>query len=295
MSSPASSLNYAVDIGNSGLRILQLPAQGSPATLAEPLRINWYLGDESTEAVTKRFGDSVSSTRFRPASSDWTSQLQPWVTSVAATHWWVSSVCRPAMEVLLNFLADYPAARSHVIGYRDLPMRVAVDEPGRVGIDRLLAAYAACHFIHSNSAIVIQAGSAVTVDLVQRQVDDVQTDNVGTFLGGAILPGVPMMLRLLGRAADMLPEIDAAELIKLPALPGKNTEAAMLAGTSSCMVGGVQHLVARYRQQYGTEIPILISGGDGPLLLPFLNPPVQQIPQLVLEGIRKIVNRMQRP
>ena len=95
-----------------------------------------------------------------------------------------------------------------------------------------------------------------------------------------------MVLRLLGQAADLLPELEARELVELPPLPGRNTEAAMLAGVASGLVGGVQHLVQRYRQQHAQSLPIVISGGDGPLLLPHLPPPVYEIPQLVLEGLR---------
>ena len=164
-------------------------------------------------------------------------------------------------------------------------MSVEVDYPARVGIDRLLAALAACHFCDQDRLIVIQAGSAVTVDVVERT----GASSFGKpfrFSGGAILPGVPMMLQLLGRAADMLPEIDANDLVNLPELPGKNTEAAMVAGCSSCLVGGVQHLVERYRKQFGLPLPIILSGGDGPLLAPHLSSPIKLVPQLVMQGIR---------
>jgi pantothenate kinase type III len=95
-----------------------------------------------------------------------------------------------------------------------------------------------------------------------------------------------MMLRLLGRAADLLPVVEASELGDLPPLPGKNTEGAMLAGASSSLVGGVRHLVQRYRQRYGADVPIVISGGDGPLLAPHLAQPLHVVPHLVLEGLR---------
>lgn len=288
--SSSSHRKFAVDIGNSGARIVALPDTGDD--LHEPLRINWQFvasdGSTSTQAdASSRKGSPNDELRFRPDQSEWVERLNSIADfgSTSPTQWWISSVNRPASEVLQGFLAKQANCEVHWINYQTLPMSVEVDYPARVGIDRLLAALAACHFCDQDRLIVIQAGSAVTVDLVERT----GASSFGKpfrFSGGAILPGVPMMLQLLGRAADMLPEIDANDLVNLPELPGKNTEAAMVAGCSSCLVGGVQHLVDRYRKQFGLPLPIILSGGDGPLLAPHLSSPIKMIPQLVMQGIR---------
>lgn len=97
-----------------------------------------------------------------------------------------------------------------------------------------------------------------------------------------------MMLRLLGKGADQLPEITAAHLLGLPDLPGKNTEAAMICGAASALVGGVSHLVGRYRQQYGHSIPIIISGGDGMRLSPYLTAPLVIKDHLVHRGLMRL-------
>ncbi len=99
-----------------------------------------------------------------------------------------------------------------------------------------------------------------------------------------------MMLRLLSTAADLLPQVAAKELLRLPPLPGRNTAAAMNAGVCSAVVGGVQHLVSRYREQYGEETLVVISGGDGPLLRPHLTEPVQVIDHLVLRGLAMLAS-----
>lgn len=301
--SSSSHRKFAVDIGNSGARIVALPDTGD--VLPEPLRINWQFvaSDGSTSGkaeASSRKGQSNDELRFRPDQAAWVERLNSIVnvesTSMASTNsstqWWISSVNRPASEVLQGFLAKQANCEVHWINYQTLPMSVEVDYPARVGIDRLLAALAACHFCDHDRLIVIQAGSAVTVDLVERT----GASSFGKpfrFSGGAILPGVPMMLQLLGRAADMLPEIDANDLVNLPELPGKNTEAAMVAGCSSCLVGGVQHLVERYRKQFGLPLPIILSGGDGPLLAPHLSSPIKLVPQLVMQGIRILASGSQ--
>ncbi len=165
-----------------------------------------------------------------------------------------------------------------MLGAADIPLQVNVQNPQRLGIDRLLAAWAATSISDRRPLIVIQAGSAVTVDLVSGQPRD-------AFEGGAIVPGVPMILRLLATAADMLPEVVADELTDLPDLPGRNTEAAMMAGAASALVGGVQHLVSRYRSAYGQDAPVILSGGDGLRLSPYIPQPLVVQSQLVLQGL----------
>ncbi len=103
-------------------------------------------------------------------------------------------------------------------------MELDVREPMKVGIDRLLAAWGAWMEIERASAvIVVQAGTAVTIDLV---------DASGCFQGGAIMAGVPLALRLLSEGTSKLPLLQAPHDFHAVAIPGKNTEEAMLAGVS---------------------------------------------------------------
>src|SRR5688572_12539166 len=67
-----------------------------------------------------------------------------------------------------------------------LPIGIATRRPGRVGVDRLCAACGAVGK-RGKHAIVVDAGTAITVDLV--------TDR--RFVGGLIMPGPQMMLSAL--------------------------------------------------------------------------------------------------
>lgn len=217
--------NLAIDIGNSGLRLSLLDVERQ--SVGEPLRISWSYNSNSNQDAA----DHDLLDRCLPDSEDWFPALQRWLdqhTGTAAATWLISSVRRDATARLSKFIAGRPHDVPRVIGFRDVPLDVQVDYPAQLGIDRLLAAYAAAATVNTRPLIVIQAGSAVTIDLLVAS--DSGRD---AFAGGAILPGIPMMLRLLGRGADMLPEIEADELIELPPLPGKNTKAAMLCGASA--------------------------------------------------------------
>jgi pantothenate kinase type III len=270
-----------VDIGNSGLRIAELNVAESK--VERTLRITWRHGDKHTDP-------QVSEIRYAPDSPAWLPVVEQFAlakTSAADPArcvWLVSSVRRDALKLLeehvLQRIKTIAAGDQwRVITRHAIALQLDVLEPDCVGVDRLLAAFAAASLFAQRPLIVMQVGSAMTVDLVRE---------AKVFSGGAILPGVPMMLRLLGQAADLLPTIDADELTDLPPLPGRNTEQAMRCGTASALVGGAQHLIHRYRQTHGASTLVVLSGGDGTRLAQHLPQPIEVIPHLVLHGLMLI-------
>ncbi len=307
--SEQSQIVVGVDIGNSGLRIARLfiddLGQFSPSLAHRSSCSHRWLGPVGRIDWKARAAHEISSSLAAPQyysddnawldeldrtlsrcirlTSDCTGEsIQPLDCQRLPIHWLVSSVRRDATEVLRAHLAQCALYRSLFVTRSDINMSIDVEFPDRVGVDRLLAAYAAITLFESRPMIVIQAGSAVTVDWVSPQAE---------FAGGAIVPGVPIMLRLLGQAADGLPHLVGRELIELPNLPGKNTEQAMTCGVSSAMVGGTQHLVARYRSQSSPNVPVILSGGDGPRLAKHVPEPLEVVDHLVLVGLALVAKR----
>lgn len=292
---------FGVDIGNSGLRVAALDV--SQSALGHMLRINWR--PASAEFV-RRCDQQTS--RYLPDDTQWTLRLSEFLERQAVaptttdTRWLISSVRRDALEVLQRYLRTETGHQVTVVDHSQLPLAIAVEAPERVGIDRLLAALAATEITTARPAIVVQAGSAVTVDLLSSAPATLSSSAataltvakrspqqlLGTFEGGAIIPGVPMMLRLLGTGADLLPQIDADDLLELPRLPGKNTEQAMVCGTASALVGGVTHLISRYRAAFGADVPVILSGGDGMRLAQYISAPLIDRPHLVHHGLLKL-------
>ncbi|MCA9133843.1 MAG: type III pantothenate kinase [Planctomycetales bacterium] len=306
---------FGVDIGNSGCRVAEL--QLATRQLGTMLRIDWCHEQPGT------VGSGGPGKRYRPGDPAWLLEVERFVAEqFAARHiaesapalWMISSVRRDASKLLLNYLESRADCRVELVGYASLPLKIEVESPEKVGIDRLLAALAAIALTPQRPLLVVQAGSAVTVDLVSafvaesRSLDTPPLDNVllpavgdspgaapapwATFEGGAILPGVPMMLRLLGQGADMLPEVEADELVDLPPLPGRNTEQAMRCGTASALVGGVWHLIQRYRQEYGEDLPVILSGGDGMRLSPYVEQPRIMETHLVHRGLLRLAEQL---
>jgi type III pantothenate kinase len=155
-------------------------------------------------------------------------------------------------------------------------LRVGLEKPDHVGVDRLLDAVAA------NSrrppgvpAVVIDAGSAVTVDWIDAE---------GTFAGGAIMPGLRLMALALHEHTALLPVIDTPH--GEPAVPGAATPSAMAVGVFWSVAGGVSAILDAYRRHFDAAPAVFLTGGDGRALLDSLRQPVTYWPNMTLEGIR---------
>jgi type III pantothenate kinase len=154
---------------------------------------------------------------------------------------------------------------------------VALPQPDKVGIDRLLNAVAIKSRRATNaSAIVVDAGSAVTVDVVDKE---------GVFHGGAIFPGLQLMVRALHEHTALLPMVEVDGEFTLP---GKSTVAAMKAGVFCAVSGGIREIVERLLKepQTGQPCEIFAGGGDAPLLVPHLPFKMTLWPEMTLEGLR---------
>lgn len=157
---------------------------------------------------------------------------------------------------------------------RDMPIPVGrqLDREALVGEDRLLNA-AAAYDKHKQSCVIVDAGTAMTIDLV---------DGAGTFHGGAITPGAQLMLDALGQRAAQLPEI---ELRKPEEVIGHNTAEAMLTGVFYGMRGMVRELVEQFATHVGQFPLVIATGGDAQVLFRDCDIVERVVPDLTLWGL----------
>lgn len=204
----------------------------------------------------------------------WSRQLDAW-DRTRPTTWTLAGTHPEARDRLADWLERSGNTVRVIDQYQQIPIRVRVDVPEQVGMDRLLNAIAVLPKVAAGTPIaIIGAGSAVTVDLV---------DGDGVFRGGAILPGFRLMAKSLNDYTARLPLI--ASFPGNPPLPGMNTVAAIEAGIAHSIVGGVERIVARYAEAFGKP-RIFIAGGDADLLAGISGSPEIAGPFLTLEGIR---------
>ncbi|MEW4489198.1 type III pantothenate kinase [Thalassoglobus sp. JC818] len=158
-----------------------------------------------------------------------------------------------------------------------IPIQVKVDAPEKVGADRLFNAVAARLFQESpSSMIIIDSGTAATVDAVSED---------GTFLGGAILPGILMGVKALHELTTTLPLVDARQFLKkTPTAIGRNTEDAMSSGLFWGHLGAIREVVSRVQSELQGNPQLFLTGGALPILEPYF-PEAICHPDLSLIGI----------
>jgi type III pantothenate kinase len=142
-------------------------------------------------------------------------------------------------------------------------------------MDRLLDAVAVnARRPAGRSAVIVDAGSAITVDAVAAD---------GTFVGGTIAIGLAMAARGLHEFTYFLPLLSVSIA---PDPIGKSTAEAMQSGLFWGTVGEIKELIRRVSDSIGGDPVVYLTGGDAELLAPHLDRPVELVPELTLHGIQ---------
>jgi type III pantothenate kinase len=225
-------------------------------------------------------GGSVRATCALPPEEPavWEQQRQRWDLTEDC-QWVVTGVHPPRRGQFVAWLRQCGQRLQVLDKPEDLPLRVSVARPEQVGVDRLLDAVAANSRRPAGvPAVIIDAGSAVTVDLV---------DAGGAFAGGAIVPGLRLMAQALHDYTALLPLIEPPlpEGRASPPLPGTTTTTAIEAGIFWAVAGGVEAILREYRRHGGCSVEVFLTGGDGAALQAIL-PFAHLWPAMTLEGIR---------
>jgi type III pantothenate kinase len=136
-----------------------------------------------------------------------------------------------------------------------------------LGSDRWAALIGAWNLI-GNRCLVVNSGTATTIDALSEQ---------GEFLGGIILPGVELMQKSLAGATAKL-QVCGGNYEKFPL----NTSDALYSGPLQATCGAIE----RQKAMLGTgKIPIILSGGAAQMIKPCLNMPINEVENLVLQGL----------
>lgn len=139
-----------------------------------------------------------------------------------------------------------------------VPLAHELPEPVTVGTDRLLNALGA-YSRSKEACVVIDAGTAITVDLVNA---------LGVFQGGVIAPGLATMLWSLHERTAALPELAPPRARgDMGGEPlGKTTASAMLRGCVAALRGLARVQIDRYAELLGSYPRVVATGGDAALL-----------------------------
>ena len=161
----------------------------------------------------------------------------------------VASVVPPLEPIFEELSQRYLGVPPIVVGPGvKTGVRICTDNPREVGADRVVNA-AAAHRLYGGPLIVIDFGTATTVDAVSKE---------GDYLGGAIAPGIGIAAEAIFERASKLPRI---ELIPPEHAIGKNTVASMQSGIIFGYVGLIESLVTRIQRELGGKVRVVATGG----------------------------------
>ncbi|RKD86062.1 type III pantothenate kinase [Mangrovibacterium diazotrophicum] len=148
--------------------------------------------------------------------------------------------------------------------------------PETLGLDRLAAAIGASTAFPGDPLLIIDAGTAITIDLVSP---------ANEYLGGNISPGIETRFRALNQFTGKLPLIQ----LKNDFEPlGGDTESAIRAGVQQGVIFELESYIAHYKKVY-PELVVVLTGGHSNFLMKHIGAELKQIENLTLTGLLEIL------
>ena len=130
-----------------------------------------------------------------------------------------------------------------------VPIGNAYLTPATLGRDRLAAAVGAATLYPGRNALIVDFGTAVTLDFVSAD---------GVFRGGCISPGMAMRFRALHEYTAALPLCDATDSAELL---GRTTDEAVRLGVMNSLAFEIEGYIARMQGEV-EDLCVIFTGGD---------------------------------
>jgi type III pantothenate kinase len=193
----------------------------------------------------------------------------------------VSSVVPPMANIIDSFCRKFVGCTPHWVDAKsahNMPIRYT--NPSEVGADRIVNAMAAFHK-YQTSLIVIDFGTATTFDAVSEK---------GEYLGGAISTGINIAAEALYAKASKLPRVEI--FVPPENVIGKDTSGSIKSGIIFGYAGLVDGMVRRMKKEMEATPKVIATGGLSPLMHK-VSETIESIePDLTLEGLRLIGERI---
>ena len=141
------------------------------------------------------------------------------------------------------------------------------EDPQSLGVDRWLAIAAAYHQF-SEPLMVVDAGSAITIDIIGPS---------GQHIGGYITPGLRLMHDALWKNTSDVRVVGSG--LEQLWVPGKNTQQAVNRGCLLAAASTIESLAAQF------PVRIVVTGGDAKILMQAISLSADYQANLVLDGL----------
>ncbi len=157
-----------------------------------------------------------------------------------------------------------------------VPINIGYGTPDTLGLDRIAAAVGANLHRPGENALIVDAGTCVTYDLLTGD---------GTFAGGNIAPGIRLRLLAMHEHTGKLPLIESEG--ETPEI-GFSTETALRAGATWGVAYEIEGYIARLREDY-PRLFVFLTGGDCLKLAAKIKSRIFVDENLVLTGLNRIL------
>jgi len=162
----------------------------------------------------------------------------------------------------------------------EMGMPILYDNPKEVGADRIVNAVAA-YKKYKTALVIIDFGTATTFDYVSQE---------GSYIGGAIAPGVIISCEALFQKASKLPRVEIFS--KPKSIIARDTISSMNVGIIYGYAGLVDGIVNRMKKESGDKdkLTVIATGGLAPLICD-VSQTIDHVEEfLTLEGLMQIFN-----
>ncbi|HCT30378.1 MAG TPA: pantothenate kinase [Bacteroidales bacterium] len=157
-----------------------------------------------------------------------------------------------------------------------LPITNQYKTPETLGRDRIAVAVAANYLYPSDDLLVIDAGTAITYDLIT---------NKAQYIGGAISPGIALRYKSLNQHTANLPLLSGIQSIFMV---GTNTVECIESGVLNGVIGEIEYFIDRYKEMY-PNIKVVFTGGDANFFVNKLKNSIFVVQNLVIIGLNRIL------
>ncbi len=150
--------------------------------------------------------------------------------------------------------------------------------PNSLGVDRMAAAVGACDKFEGCNILIIDFGSAITVDFVEEGK---------VFRGGNISPGTSLRFKSLNSFTKKLPLCTLSE--QNFEICATSTQSAIQSGVVAGILYETEGYINYYSKNY-SNLKIIFTGGDAKYFGDKLKIPIFVSCEIVTRGLYKILN-----
>lgn len=192
----------------------------------------------------------------------------------------ISSVVPPLTANLVNAVKLVTGVVPMLVGAGiKTGVNILIDNPAEAGSDLVVAAAAAIK-LYKPPVIIIDMGTATTLTVIDKN---------GSFLGGAIVPGVGLSLDALANHTSLLPRVS----LEAPkSCIGRNTVDCMKSGSVLGSASLLDGMLDRMFDELGCDdITVVATGGIAASIVPLCKHNIILNDNLLLQGLYIIYNK----